>query len=174
MIRRASISSRNSRSRASRASLGTASASFASQDNDGSSCRSFAAESRRSADSNRCSTREDESRVSYKSSHGQLAKGETESSSIAGSLGRGISKRGDRQKIQSRATVGDSFEEAAPLDPSLRVMSVVIEGSNVAFCCYNEDQNEIMTETCTANGYETQELVERFLQVARPNMVLVG
>ena len=103
-----------------------------------------------------------------------MLKGETESISIAGSLGRGISKRGDRQKIQSRATVGDSFEEAAPLDPSLRVMSVVIEGSNVAFCCYNEDQNEIMTETCTANGYETQELVERFLQVARPNMVLVG
>jgi hypothetical protein len=53
-------------------------------------------------------------------------------------------------------------------------MSVVVEGSSIAFCCYNEDQNEIMTETCTATGYETEALVERFLQVARPNMVLIG
>lgn len=63
---------------------------------------------------------------------------------------------------------------AAPLEPSLCVMSVVLEGSNIAFCCYHEEKNEIMIENCTATGYETEALVERFLQVARPNMVLVG
>lgn len=71
------------------------------------------------------------------------------------------------------ASVG-ATAAAAPLEPGLRAMSVVVEGSSIAFCCYNEDQNEIMTETCTATGYETEALVERFLQVARPNMVLIG
>ena len=80
--------------------------------------------------------------------------------------------------IRVRATAGASSSStaaaAAPLEPSLCVMSVVEEGSNISFCCYNEEQNEIMTETCTATGYETEALVGRFLQVARPNMVLVG
>ena len=97
------------------------------------------------------------------------------------SLGSRVSRRsGSRQSNRFRTIVGGMIvgasreAAAAPLDPGLRVMSVVVERSNISFCCYNEDQNEIMTETCVATGYETEALVERFLQVARPNLVLVG
>ncbi|MGK3733409.1 MAG: hypothetical protein ACI90V_000245 [Bacillariaceae sp.] len=79
--------------------------------------------------------------------------------------------------VRVRATAGTSSRTeaaAAPLEPSLCAMSVVLEGSNIAFCCYNEEKNEITIENCTATGYETEALVERFLQVTRPNMVLVG
>lgn len=97
------------------------------------------------------------------------------------SRGSRVSRRsGSRRSNRFRTVVGGTIvgasrgAAAAPLDPSLRVMSVVVERSNVSFCCYDEDQNEIMTETCVATGYETEALVERFLQVARPNLVLVG
>ncbi len=81
------------------------------------------------------------------------------------------SRRSNRFPSTSRSPDG---APAAPLEPGLRVMSVVVQKSNIAFCCYKEDENEILTETCTATGYETEALVERFLQVARPNLVLVG
>jgi hypothetical protein len=78
--------------------------------------------------------------------------------------------------VRVRATAGTSSSvraavTAAPLEPSLCAMSVVLEGSDIAFCCYNEEKNEITIENCTATGYETEALVERFLQVTRPNMV---
>ena len=82
--------------------------------------------------------------------------------------------------VRVRATAGTSSSSsssvraaatAAPLEPSLCAMSVVLEGPNIAFCCYNEEKNEITIENCTATGYETEALVERFLQVTRPNMV---
>ena len=91
------------------------------------------------------------------------------------SLSGGVFLNGDSQSNRFPTTASRTCAPpAAPLEPSLRVMSVVVERSNISFCCYSEDQNEIMTETCTATGYETEALVERFLQVARPNMVLVG
>jgi hypothetical protein len=81
--------------------------------------------------------------------------------------------------VRVRATAGTSSSSssvraaatAAPLEPSLCAMSVVLEGSNIAFCCYDEEKNEITIENCTATGYETEALVDRFLQVTRPNMV---
>ncbi|VEU35637.1 unnamed protein product [Pseudo-nitzschia multistriata] len=81
-----------------------------------------------------------------------------------------------RVLLQNQSSPGQiPAAAAAPLEPSLCVMSVVEEGSNISFCCYNEDRNEITTETCAAvTGYETESLVERFLQATRPNMVLVG
>jgi MutS domain III len=64
---------------------------------------------------------------------------------------------------------------APPMEPPMAVMSVVVEGSNIAFCCYQEEQNEIVIENCQAiTGYETEAMVDRFLQVVRPTMVLVG
>ncbi|KAL3911696.1 MAG: hypothetical protein SGILL_007181, partial [Bacillariaceae sp.] len=62
----------------------------------------------------------------------------------------------------------------APQNPGSRVMSVVLEGSNIAFCCYNEDSNEILTETCKASAFETESLVESFKQLARPTLLLFG
>ena len=102
-------------------------------------------------------------------------RGESKSNSFRSSVGGRVSVSDSRQSNRFRGTVvASQGAAAAPLDPNLRVMSVVTEKSNISFCCYLEDENEIMTETCVATGYETQTLVERFLQVARPNLVLVG
>ncbi len=60
------------------------------------------------------------------------------------------------------------------MEPAMSVMSVVEHGSNIAFCCFHEERNEIMIENCQATGYETEAAVEHFLQLARPTMVLVG
>lgn len=69
----------------------------------------------------------------------------------------------------------DALSGAPPMEPTnSAVMSVVEQGSNIAFCCYREEENEIMIEHCLANGYETEALVGRFIQLARPTMVLVG
>jgi hypothetical protein len=70
--------------------------------------------------------------------------------------------------------IRDMRSGAPPMESALSVMSVVEQGSHIAFCCYREEQNEIMIEHCQATGYETEVLVERFVQVARPTMVLVG
>jgi hypothetical protein len=63
---------------------------------------------------------------------------------------------------------------APPMDPSMTCVSVVMDGATLAFACYDEERNEILLETCRVSGHETDEVVERFLQFARPNMVLVG
>lgn len=105
----------------------------------------------------------------------QNKRGESKSSSFRSSVGGRISVSDSRNSSRFRGTVAASRGAAAnPLDSSLRVMSIVTERSNISCCCYIEDENEIMIETFVANGYETQTLVERFLQVARPNLVLLG
>jgi hypothetical protein len=81
--------------------------------------------------------------------------------------------------IRARATTPSiastaAAAAAAPMEASLCVMSVVLEGSDIAFCCYNQKNNDITIENCSATGYETEALVERFLHVTRPNLVLVG
>ena len=168
-------------SRASRAS-GISSVSLASNADDGSFAHSFATGSRRSFGGRRPGFHGNESYKSRSRSRSgstrrdRMEDAENGSGSFAGSRlpSGGLSLGGDRS-IRVRATTDASIgAAAAPLDQSLRVMSVVVEGSGIAFCCYNEDQNEISTETCTSTGYETEALVERFLQVTRPNMVLVG
>jgi len=60
------------------------------------------------------------------------------------------------------------------MEASMTCMSVVEEGSQIAFACYNEETNDILLEQSYANGHDTEQVVERFLAVARPNLILVG
>ena len=61
-----------------------------------------------------------------------------------------------------------------PMEPSMICMSVVENGPSIAFACFNEERNEILLETCLASGCDTEGIVQRFLQNARPNLVLLG
>eukprot|EP00548_Thalassiothrix_antarctica_P010298 CAMPEP_0194160374 /NCGR_PEP_ID=MMETSP0152-20130528/78354_1 /TAXON_ID=1049557 /ORGANISM="Thalassiothrix antarctica, Strain L6-D1" /LENGTH=863 /DNA_ID=CAMNT_0038870053 /DNA_START=334 /DNA_END=2926 /DNA_ORIENTATION=+ len=56
----------------------------------------------------------------------------------------------------------------------MTAVSVIQEGSCIAFACYNEAKNVITIEDSRANGYDTEELVERFYIATRPNMVLLS
>jgi hypothetical protein len=60
------------------------------------------------------------------------------------------------------------------MEASMTCVSVVEEGSQIAFVCYNEESNAIILEQSYANGHDTEEVVERFLAIARPNLILVG
>ena len=90
---------------------------------------------------------------------------------------RSVASRRSTQTAASRVDRGNVSvrqEGAPPQDPGERIMSVVLEGPNIAFCCYNEDRNDILIEHCKSSGFETEALVDRFVQVARPTLLLVG
>ncbi len=174
-MRRASNISNVPRSRASTAGGGAPSVAMDSSIDDGFSTNSFGTGNWRRTESRRIGPY---SKSSATSRNLRSRQGNDEHS-IAGSFVGSISGRdsmsGSRRSNRfPTASSRSGGAPAAPLEPGLRVMSVVIEKSNIAFCCYNEDENEIITETCTATGYETEALVERFSQVARPNLLLVG
>jgi hypothetical protein len=66
-----------------------------------------------------------------------------------------------------------NFSEAAPLEAAeMRCMSVFVDGDKIAFACYVEEKNEILLEQSHANGHDTEFVVELFMSVARPNLVL--
>lgn len=75
--------------------------------------------------------------------------------------------------VYSEVTDG-AGDDAVPMEASMTCVSVVEEGSQIAFACYNEESNDILLEESYANGHDTEEVVERFLAVARPNLILVG
>jgi hypothetical protein len=68
----------------------------------------------------------------------------------------------------------DNDQDVPMMEESMTCMSVVEEGSQIAFACYNEETNDILLEQSHANGHDTEQVVERFLAVARPNLILVG
>lgn len=174
-MRRASNISNVPRSRASTAGGGAPSVGMDSFVDDGFSTNSYGTERwQRSeghrSDSHRHPSASNESLSSYQRQDEQSIAG-----SFVGNLSGRVSMSGSRRSNRFPSTSSRTDgAPAAPMEPGLRVMSVVVEKSNIAFCCYKEDENEIVAETCTATGYETEALVERFLQVARPNLVLVG
>lgn len=69
----------------------------------------------------------------------------------------------------------DEFEMAGapPMDASMVCMTVVEDGPSIAFACYDEERNEILLEALHASD-DAEVIVERFIQTARPNLVLVG
>lgn len=68
----------------------------------------------------------------------------------------------------------DQYGRGAPQEATMTVVSVVDEGSQIAFACYDEASNAITLEHNHANGYDTEGLVERFYVATRPNMVLLS
>jgi hypothetical protein len=66
-----------------------------------------------------------------------------------------------------------SMAGAPPMEASMVCMTVVEDGPSIAFACFDEERNEILLEALHASD-DTEIIVERFLQTARPNLVLVG
>lgn len=62
---------------------------------------------------------------------------------------------------------------APPMEASMVCMTVVEDGPSIAFACYDEERNEILLEAVHASD-DTECVVERFLQTARPNLVLIN
>ena len=62
---------------------------------------------------------------------------------------------------------------APPMEVSMVCMTVVEDGPSIAFACYDEERNEILLESVHASD-DAESVVERFLQTARPNLVLIG
>ena len=107
----------------------------------------------------------------------QSFRGSVRGSRTVASTMRSVASRRSTQTAASRVARGNASvrqEGAPPQDPGERIMSVVLEGPNIAFCCYNEDRNDILIEHCKSSGFETEALVDRFVQVARPTLLLVG
>ena len=94
------------------------------------------------------------------------------------SVGTGMT-RAISQEDSSHAQIGGNpaFDECGhgpPQEVTMTVVSVVEEGSQIAFACYDEASNVITLEQSHANGYDAEGLVERFYVATRPNMVLLS
>ena len=76
--------------------------------------------------------------------------------------------------VSSYQDDGYDDDDMPVMEDSMTCMAVVEEGSQIAFACYNEESNDILLEQSYANGHDTEQVVERFLAVARPNLILVG
>lgn len=68
----------------------------------------------------------------------------------------------------------DERDRGAPQEATMTVVSVVEEGSQIAFASYDEAKNVIVLEQSHASGYDTEEIIERFYTAVRPNMVLLS
>ena len=75
---------------------------------------------------------------------------------------------------ESTEQMDEDGHDQVPMEASMTCVAVVEEGSQIAFACYSEDRNDIILEQSYANGHDTEEVVEQFLAVARPNLILVG
>lgn len=67
----------------------------------------------------------------------------------------------------------EDLDGAPPMEAVMVCMAVVVDGPSIAFACYDEGRNEILLEALHASD-DTEVIVERFMQTARPNLVLVG
>lgn len=81
----------------------------------------------------------------------------------------------DISRPPSAATAATEFDGGgAPQEATMTAVSVVEEGSQIAFACYDEAKNIVTIEQSHANGYDTEELIELFYTATRPNMVLLN
>lgn len=86
---------------------------------------------------------------------------------------RAISQE-DASRPPSQSNEFDERDRGAPQEATMTVVSVVEEGSQIAFASFDEAKNAIVLEHSHASGYDTEELVERFYAAVRPNMVLLS
>ncbi len=56
----------------------------------------------------------------------------------------------------------------------MKCMTVVEDGSNIAFACYDEQKNEIILEESPTSGYDTESIVQSFMSATRPTLVLMS
>jgi len=71
----------------------------------------------------------------------------------------------------------DTIDAPPNMDPTMKVVSVFEERSRMAFACYDEEKNEILIEqspVLSSQGYDTEQIVQGFLSLSRPNLILLG
>ena len=61
-----------------------------------------------------------------------------------------------------------------PMESTMKCMTVVEEGSRIAFACYDEQQNEIILEESQTNNHDIETVVQSFLSATRPTLVLIS
>jgi hypothetical protein len=61
-----------------------------------------------------------------------------------------------------------------PMDTSMICTTVVKDGSTIAFACYDEERNEIILECGHTTESDIPGLIERFLEITKPNLLLLG
>ncbi len=62
----------------------------------------------------------------------------------------------------------------APIESTIKCMTVVEEGSRIAFACYNEQNNQILLEESQTNEHDVEVVVQSFLTTAQPNLILIS
>ena len=53
-------------------------------------------------------------------------------------------------------------------------MTVVEDGSRIAFACYDEQKNEIVLEESPTSGHDTEAIIQSFMSATRPTLILIS
>lgn len=61
-----------------------------------------------------------------------------------------------------------------PMESTIKCMTVVEEGSRIAFACYDEQQNEIILDESQTNDHDIEMIVQSFLSATRPTLILIS
>jgi hypothetical protein len=72
--------------------------------------------------------------------------------------------------------IDQRITSAAPMEQTMKCMTVVEEGSKIAFACYDEDKNEILVEEShvVGRGNDIEKIIQSFIGLARPNLILIS
>lgn len=68
----------------------------------------------------------------------------------------------------------EKFEVAPPMETSMICSTVVQDGNKIAFACYDEERREIILECDYWTKYDPENVIERFLDITKPNLLLLG
>lgn len=69
--------------------------------------------------------------------------------------------------------INNNISEEPPTEETMRCLSFLEEGTKIAFAFYDEGTNEITLEETYAHGCDAEPLIENFLRITGPNLVLV-
>jgi len=70
--------------------------------------------------------------------------------------------------------VMSSTNQIPVMESTMKCITVVEEGSRIAFACYDERQNEIILEESQTNDHDIEVVVQSFLSTIQPNLVLTS
>lgn len=85
-----------------------------------------------------------------------------------------MSNQPNHMNRQDVSNSGDDRGVVPPMESTMKCMTVVEEGSRIAFACYDEQQNEIILDESRTNEHDIETIVQAFLSVNRPNLILLS
>lgn len=72
------------------------------------------------------------------------------------------------------STNGNQSNAIPPMESMMKCMTVVEDGSRIAFACYDEQKNEIVLEESPTSGHDTEAIVQSFMSATRPTLILIS